>query len=133
MSKNYTRVVPRDLFNEAKLLKCLGQLFLIYHDGVDANKSSLPVGFRIEHDDSYGSSMGFDVVQNQDDGGLEVANILCSFCGFRIRLYSSYNSRQAYPLNYDIEGGNTPSGEVFNEDGSLSGAFLEDMLSLHKA
>lgn len=131
MYKNYTRVVPRDLFNEAKLLKCLGQLFLIYHDGVDANKSSLPVGFRIEHDDS--EAAGFSVVQNQDDGGLEVANINCSYKGFRIRLYSSYNSRQAYPLNYDIEGGNTPSGEVFNEDGSLSGAFLEDMLSLHKA
>jgi len=109
MSKKYTRVVPRDLFNEAKLLKCLGQLFLIYHDGVDANKAGLPVGFRIEHDDS--ESAGFSIVQNQDDGGLEVANINCSFCGFRIRLYSSYNSRRAYPLNYDIEGGNTDTSQ----------------------
>jgi len=127
MSKKYTRVVPRDLFNEAKLLKCLGQLFLIYHDGVDANKSSLPVGFRIEHDDS--ESAGFSIVQNQDDGGLEVANILCSFAGIRIRLYSSYNSRQAYPLCYDV--GNS-SGDVFNEDGSLSASFLEDMIFLRK-
>ena len=32
----YRRVLPRDLFNEAKLLKCLGQLALIIHDGQDS-------------------------------------------------------------------------------------------------
>lgn len=29
----YQRVIPRDLFNEAKLLKCLGRLSLFIHDG----------------------------------------------------------------------------------------------------
>ena len=28
----YTRVIPRDLFNEAKLLKCLGRLSLLIHE-----------------------------------------------------------------------------------------------------
>jgi hypothetical protein len=30
----YNRVIPRDLFNESKLLKCFGQLALLMHDGV---------------------------------------------------------------------------------------------------
>lgn len=43
MTSSYRRVLPRDLFNEAKLLKCLGQLSLMIHDG----KCEL----RVEHSD----------------------------------------------------------------------------------
>ncbi len=39
MSQEYTRVIPRDLFNEAKLLKCIGRLVLLIHDGDHNNIS----------------------------------------------------------------------------------------------
>ena len=32
MKAKYTRVLPRDLFNEAKLMKCMGLLTLLIHD-----------------------------------------------------------------------------------------------------
>lgn len=37
----YQREIPRDLFNEANLLKCLGQISLIAHDRPDGELSAV--------------------------------------------------------------------------------------------
>jgi len=44
---SYTRVIPRDLFNEANLLKCYGQIY------IEVERMSLPdprAYVEIEHD-----------------------------------------------------------------------------------
>jgi hypothetical protein len=54
---SYTRVLPRDLFNESKLLKCLGQLALNVHDGCAGSLEVKHTGapFHIKQDPSDGS------------------------------------------------------------------------------
>lgn len=98
----YTRVIPRDLFNEASLLKCLGKLALaaeseprltVYHDG-DA----------------------FIVLQNPDSGGLHCANLLFCWEGEPMYLERPLNSRDPWPLYWE-RGSN--SVEVFNQDGDV--------------
>jgi|CXWL01.1.fsa_nt_gi hypothetical protein len=105
----YQRIIPRDLFNEAKLLKCLGQLALIIHDAA-------PNGIEV-----YGTGE-FRIDQRRGCGGLYV----CSGINFRVKslvldLYTAYNSKEEYPLLCD-----TGNGEiaVFNGDGTLTEEFL---------
>lgn len=111
---SYTRVIPRDLFNEAKLLKCLGQLALLIHDGV-----KIPRGLSIEHADP---TEGFRIEQDGSDGSLYCAN-LCVFCnGCAISLRTPLNSKDAYPLWFTV---GEEEGRVFNEDGTLSDEFRQ--------
>lgn len=112
---SYYRVIPRDLFNESKLLKCLGQLSLVLHDcegqflghTLTLVKSE-PAGFIIEQDPS--------------SGDLYCVNLKLVFHGHEIKLRSSLNSRsRAYPLNYlDWDGG---EDFVFDDNGQLSKEF----------
>lgn len=64
MSNNYQRVIPRDLFNESKLLKCIGRLILKIHDN-----DNLPAPMTFEHDGSP-----FKIVQ-QECGSLTIINL----------------------------------------------------------
>lgn len=111
----YARVIPRDLFNEAKLLKCLGRLALLHHEGWT------PKGFVIEND---GSPFAIDL----NDNGLTVVSGLSVYVTdgsnvFDLDLYSIYNYKDHYPLSvYDMERGHI---EVFNEDGDLRTEFYE--------
>lgn len=61
----YQRVLPRDLFNEAKLLKCLGQLSLLVYEG------RLPL--LLQHDTEF--SQGFLVAQDRSSGDIFVSNL----------------------------------------------------------
>lgn len=106
----YQRVVPRDLFNESKLLKCLGQLALLAHDGL--------VKLTVEN-----SGDEFRINQRSHDGGLYV----CDGIQFKrgqlvLDLFSLYNSKEPYPLMCETEDGEVC---VFNDDGSLTDEFSE--------
>ncbi len=110
---SYQRVIPRDLFNESKLLKCLGQLALVIHDGVN-----VPAGLVLHHED--GEHPGFDVWQSEDDGALSVSNLECTCFGRVITLRFKYNSKDAYPLWFALD---ENEGLVFGEDGKLTDDF----------
>jgi len=106
----YDRVLPRDLFNEAKLLKCLGQLALLIHSGPGMK---WPLKLQL----TSAVSAGFRVDQDKGDGCLFVRNLRCSLHGRVIKLSSAYNSKEPYPLLFD------DVGSVFNDDGTLSTEF----------
>lgn len=107
---NYRRIIPRDLFNEGKLLKCLGFLSLKYIDLM------LPKGIEMVHDEE-----AFEIIQDID-GNLEVANIsLFDKQGEEIRLFHPLNNQSPYPLRAEIWGEDV---KVFNEQGDLSEEFL---------
>jgi hypothetical protein len=115
---SYQLVIPRDLFNHAKVLKCYGQLGLAILDGVLKGVST-PEGLSIEQEDS---EAGFNIEQNRDSGALYVSNLEVYYQGSLLDLEVPYNSKEVYPLMYVEE---DDSGYVFLEDGSFSSSFLE--------
>jgi hypothetical protein len=121
-TSTYTRVIPRDLFNEAKLLKCLGQLALIAHDGHDGKRSV--TSLRVDFDDDG----GFIIDQRPEDGGLYATNLSVTIRGKTIEVYSAYNSKSAYPLLFSLR---DEEGEVFNDDGTLADEF-HDLIANQK-
>ena len=105
---NYQRVIPRDLFNESKLLKGLGRLVLLIHDG------QCPLKF--EHD-----GQAFVIAQNQDCGSLYCSNLaFWSPCGSLIHIQSIYNDKSPYTLTTIW---NDEEIQVFNDDGSFTDEF----------
>ena len=110
---NYVRVIPRDLFNEAKLLKCLGQLY------IESERSS--GWLEIEHIDE-GSGGGWEIVQNQDDGSISVANIMVTVYGEPVAMYTPLNAREAYPLYAQF--GEADEVLVLTANGQLNDDFL---------
>lgn len=101
----YTRVIPRDLFNEGNLLKCMGQLYL----KLDAPGTSRAV---LDHEGGP-----FVIEQSPYDGSISVVNVNLSIDGEPVRLYRPLNSRETYPLWFacDID-----EDEVFTTSGELS-------------
>jgi hypothetical protein len=114
---SYHRIIPRDLFNEAKLLKCLGQLSLYILDYA-------PRGLALDHENPED---GFRIEQNEDSGALYCSNLECLCAGRLIGLQSAYNSKDAYPLNFILD---DEDGRVFDEDGKLSKEFKALVKSL---
>ena len=111
---NYQRVIPRDLFNEGNLLKCLGQLYL----NLEVLKTE-----RVEI--SYygaGSTEGFDI-QCTVDGDIYVDNISLHIRGVPYIIFRPLNSRRPYPV-YTIKMDHSTL-EVFNDDGTFHKEFLE--------
>jgi len=131
----YERVIPRDLFNEAKLLKCLGQLTLLIHEG----KCDLEVLFG---GPGEGDTVcrGFETGVNID-GGYYCNNIrvyVKSGDGSlrELELATNCNSKLSYPLVAVFTGYSIANPEpvlpaineeayVFNEHGSLATDFIE--------
>ena len=106
----YARVAPRDLFNEAKLLTCLGRLALLIHDGFGPE------------------TLTFDDSGNPYRVGLHEAGYLTATQGLRFRrngrkvwLGNPYNSRAKWPMVIHL---NAEDTEVFDETGELSADFL---------
>lgn len=112
----YRRVLPRDLFNESKLLKCLGQLCLLIHDGQAGR-------LRIEHDDEV--YMGFSLESRWSDGGLYCENVKFKIDDDEVEVYGCLNSREPYPLLFVHEG---EEHDVFHDDGTLTDEFRELVL-----
>lgn len=107
----YQRVLPRDLFNEAKLLKCLGKLCMLIEDGL----CQLSFDYDTSEDD------GFRVHQLRECGGIYSANLrFYTPAGDEVEMNSPLNSRQSWPLLFYYNGEEHP---VFDEDGALSDEF----------
>ena len=113
---SYHRVIPRDLFNESKLLKCLGQLALHRHDYY-----SIQQLIRLEYD----PRQGFKIAQNPDDGNLYCANMICRRKRDlkEIKLSTIYNDKSPYPLVYEVD--NEYFGHIFKDDGTFTDEFMD--------
>jgi hypothetical protein len=107
----YRRVIPRDLFNEANLLKCLGQLYLKLEPG---GHNAVLHHARPNED--------FGVTQSDADGSISVRNVVLFVRDEIVLLHRPLNSREPYPLY-----ATTPEDEeiaVFNDFGDLTDSFL---------
>lgn len=107
---NYRRVLPRDLFNEANLLKCLGRLWIVLDDRRGHTA-------RIVEEDVP----AFDIVQNEATGGIYVRNLTFAVGGREFDLERPLNSRQPWPLY--VSAADDPDFEeiaVFDDGGQLT-------------
>ena len=110
----YRRVIPRDLFNEGSLLKCLGQLWL----AVEGYKVTI-----------LHTGNDFYITQSEADGSIRVGNICIIIGGTTFDHHRPLNSREPWPLYITRRAGN--DGEeiaVFRDDGKLSDEF-KDLLT----
>lgn len=108
---SYTRVLPRDLFNEANLLKCVGALWIATENKDNVKFNQDDVEF-------------FDVRQSDDDGSITIENVSLSIKGETYHARRPLNSREPWPLyllrRYDPDYDEIP---VFKDDGTLSDEF----------
>jgi hypothetical protein len=111
MNHNYQRVIPRDLFNEAKLLKCMGRLVLKIHD------NNVPVPMTFEHDGNP-----FKIVQ-QECGSLRITNLKIFINDKPFIFHSTYNSKSNYCLHVVADDFGEPS--VFDENGDWDEEFID--------
>lgn len=106
----YHRVIPRDLFNEAKLLKCIGKLCLLILDGLVPVKMSYE-----ENGEPFQIGM-------TGDGYLTVTNLEIYVKNKPYRFKTNYNSKSNYTLFLEHEDNDY---RVFDEDGNFDTEFLE--------
>lgn len=113
----YIRVIPRDLFNEANLLKCYGQIYL--------NLERVRADAELVEDDSLSSGKPFHITQDVD-GNLTITNVFLRVRGVRMPLRRPLNSREPWPLVmlYEHPAGDEDELPVFNGDGSFSDEML---------
>lgn len=120
MNPNYQRVIPRDLFNEAKLLKCMGILALWELDKVVPELKITISPYESDTD-------GFDIAL-LDEGALFITNYHVSICDIFYDFKTVYNSKRDYPLYIT-----TKEAEdiwVIGDDGKPSKEFLDYINSL---
>lgn len=114
---NYTRVIPRDLFNEANLLKCYGRLWILLDEMVGHHEAQLGD----KNNEHYGAA--FNIVQDETDGSISIWNLCFYVHGKNYRLFRPLNARSPWPLWCT-----SPDGEfcerVFSDAGFLSSEFL---------
>ena len=109
---SYARVIPRDLFNEADLLKCYGRLVILLQN-LGHHHAEL----------SEGSGAPFDIQQDSSSGAITVANLPFAIAGERYRLMRPLNSRQPWPL-YAVDDEDEEVA-VFSRIGEFSAEFLQ--------
>ena len=110
--QNYNRVIPRDFFNEAKLLKCMGMLTLKVLD------TMMPKGIKISIDETGDA---FEIVLS-DDGYLFVANYATTVNDHVVTFKTSYNDKGATPFYCEHAYNEV---EVFDDKGEFSQEFIE--------
>lgn len=116
---NYTRVIPRDFFNEAKLLKCMGLLSLKILDRM------LPDGIEIEVEEN-GAPFQINL---SDAGDLIVTNYKIIINGDDGIFYTIYNSKENYPFFCYCANDNNDV-RVFNEAGVFTEEFVQKFQKL---
>jgi len=110
MNRDYPRVIPRDLFNESKLLKCIGRLILLIHD----EETPCKMG----HDDNY---QKFEVAL-MDEGALTITNLNISINRKVILFKTIYNRKDSYPLFAEFD---YVDYQVFDENGDWHEEFID--------
>ena len=115
-TRNYIRVVPRDFFNEAKLLKCMGVLALAISD------YKLPENIKIEINES---GKPFEILLNEEFDLLVVSNYEVKINGEEYIVGTSYNSKSNFPFKVvDDE-----EILIFDENGKFTLDFIERFTS----
>lgn len=104
----YHRVIPRDLFNEAKLLKCIGRLSLLILDNM--------VPCKIEIDEN-GQPFNICLL---DEGSLTISNYRITVKGIELIFKTTYNSKANFPLYCECD---EVDYLVFDEEGNFSEEF----------
>lgn len=112
MNSKYFRVIPRDFFNESKLLKCLGQLSLKILD------CQLPEGIKVEIEET---GEPFRVALT-DDGLLTVVNYPIKVNDCPVIMGTTYNSKSNYQLKCVVD---YVEYEVFDDAGEFTEEFKE--------
>lgn len=114
---SYIRVIPRDLFNEGNLLKCLGALYI-------ALETAGPHGAELQFEPTRPDT-DFGIVMN-DDGALSASNVELFINGKFYNHYRPLNSRASWPLYVvDFDDPDFDPVAVFNEaTGTLSPEFV---------
>lgn len=112
---SYTRVIPRDLFNEADLLKCYGRLWILLEKGPHTAEMT---------NEGQAPYEPFEIDFDESDGSLTITNIAFTICGDPWRLWRPNNSRKPWPL-YCSSMDEEVSEPVFTSDGNLSAEFLQ--------
>jgi hypothetical protein len=115
MDTQYGRVLPRDLFNESKLLKCFGLLTVRIHDAM------APKGLEFEHDASP-----FDIALT-DDGSLTITNIQLTLNGHYLFFKTTYNSKSNFPFFLEHD---DCEYLVFDEQGEFTEEFQDMCVQL---
>lgn len=114
MNHFYTRVIPRDLFNEANLLKCLGRLSLLIHEGI------APKNIRLDHSQECEE---FQIYMNMDSGEIGCINLIFYKDEEFFELVRPMNSKDPWPLFlYDND---DEVIWIFDDDGNLSQQFIK--------
>ena len=113
----YHRVMPRDLFNEANLLKCYGQLWL------KLDEIGLSDLMKMQE---YGNP--FEVYQARNTGNTSAA-IHLENRHDRTYFYRPLNSREPYPLYAEVGDDAIP---VFEDDGEFTEEFKTYLKGLNE-
>jgi hypothetical protein len=113
---SYRRVLPRDLFNEANLLKCLGALWIKIDDRI-------PEGVSLDWLGDEGEP--FEIEQDRNSGALSVYNLRLTVKGRPVHLSRPLNSRNPWPLYVEPNGDDEwfDPVAVFTDDGDLTEEF----------
>jgi len=114
---NHNRVIPRDFFNESKLLKCMGQLALKILDG------RVPEGITIEIEES---GEAFNIALSNEYDCLYVTNYPITVNGENVFFGTTYNSKALYPMvcyDDDVE------FNVFDDQGNFTNKFIEQFVN----
>lgn len=110
----YQRILPRDLFNDANLLKCMGQVACLIHD------RKLDLRMKHRHPDK-----DFRIKQNESDGSTYVENLTFELrTGWTVRFWRPMNSRDVWPL-YAHVADSEEDMRVFDEHGGLLPEFIQ--------
>lgn len=110
---SYVRVLPRDLFNEADLLKCMGRLW-IELDRLGTSRARI-----VEED-----VPSFVIEQDDSDGSIYVSNVTFEVDGVVHRLRRPLNARRAHPLMDLGPDDDFDPIRIFEDEGSLSDEFM---------
>jgi hypothetical protein len=119
INPNYRRAVPRDLFNEAlfkeaKLLKCLGRLSLLIHEGkmpylvIKVTNPTKPFTVSLHSAGYLVATPGLQFLDND---------------AAPVWLGTLYNSQNSWPLVCYTDEGEELT--VFTEEGELTEEFVE--------
>jgi hypothetical protein len=112
---SYRRVLPRDAFNEANYLKCIGQLALLIHDNINNERQYYSLITDLYEE--FGSCLD----QNGD------GDLYCKFTRIYInhaayKIFRPLNSREAFPVFITTDVG---SIELLNDEGQLNQDFID--------
>ncbi len=119
---SYFRVIPRDLFNESKLLKCIGRLCLLIHD----NKAPEELSFE---ETEEGDRFKIELIES---GELFVSNLRFYVKGAInndgiVTFKTAYNSKEPYPLFMEYCFDET---KVFDDEGEFTEEFLNEIKNI---